>query len=505
MRTSNYKPKRRTAPRHESATRQMPRTHRSAPKARPSVTDDAQISLGPVDISRRQFLMGTAGIVAAAALIGGGVAMTSDGSGKAEASQGALTVPEDKVFTTEQCEYLEDTNRAVTLRTRASLPYGTTLTCCSDSVAACLVPTETADPLLKVGLLHLGSGNMTDALTNAVGSDEGFQILDARAHGGGMIWIETNMTSGAWRIYTTTLNGAAVGDPVKAFEADATRTLPTLAVSDGFAWWQTSPKDSSSKESSCIWRVPFGGNEDAAQMAHEAAAFACGLSPAGVGVASCAKVGQTGNTWQLIYLTDDADAENCMQDSLTLPSTMKPMDVSYGPNGFGFALDSIYSFGDGISNLGTYVPESEIPLTFAQAESDALAKMEEEIAESSGASAGELTDADRAKAAQMAEDAVCELYSAAEWFRFPRAPISAPAFSGNWVFVKSTNVVAAVDIANRKYVSIPTESATQGYGEYLASAGTANRMVTFANVDYTPMSAERIHECTVRVWEPLVI
>jgi hypothetical protein len=70
------------------------------------------------------------------------------------------------------------------------------------------------------------------------------------------------------------------------------------------------------------------------------------------------------------------------------------------------------------------------------------------------------------------------------------------------LFVKSTNVIAAVDLVEQKYVTIPTESATQGYGEYLATSGTSDRIVTFANVDYTPMSGERINECTVRVWEP---
>ena len=158
--------------------------------------------------------------------------------------------------------------------------------------------------------------------------------------------------------------------------------------------------------------------------------------------------------------------------------------------------------GDGISNLGTYTPATAVPLTVAQAEEDALAGMQAEAkaAAKDGADV-QLTDDQRASARAQAEDAVCELYSAAEWFRFPRAPVTPPAFAGNWVFVKSTNVVAAVNLDARKYMTITTESATQGYGEYLASMGTGSRVVTFANVDYTPMNGAQIRECTVRVWE----
>lgn len=458
-------------------------------------------SLADAGITRRQLFVGAAGIAVAAAVGGGAYALASGSGSTAEAAEASLSVPEEDVFTTEQCEYVEDATGLITLRTRASLPYGTILTACGDSVAACLVPTETADPLLQVGLLHLGSGNMTDALKSAVGSKEGFQILDARAHGGGLIWLESNLLTGQWRVYTTTLDGASVGEPAMAEERDETWQLPSLAVSDGFGWWQTAPKDSSDKTlSSALLRIPFGYPQDSAETVLESAGgFACDPAPAGTGIACAMKESRTGNTWQLIYVGDDSGE---ITDSLTMPSSMKPLDVSYGPNGFGFTFDSIYQVGGGISNLGTYTPADAISMTVAQAESDILDSMRAEAAAKAKDDAEvQLTEADVAKAKAQAEDAVCELYSAAEWFRFPRSPVTPPAFTGNWVFVKSTNVVAAVNLTARKYVTITTESATQGYGEYLASSGTSSRMVTFANVDYTPMNGEQIRECTVRVWE----
>ncbi len=445
--------------------------------------------------------MGAAGLVAAAAVAGGAYALTSSSKANADTSEESLTVPADKVFTTEQCEYMEDAKGFVSLRTRASLPFGTILTACSDSVAACLIPTEAADPLVQISLLHLGSGNLTPALKAAAGREEGFQILDARAHGGGLVWLESNLTTGQWRVYSTTLDGASVGEPIMAEERDGAWSLPSLAVSDGFAWWQTSPTDTKDKSlTSQLCRTPFGQGSDSVDIVAESpGGFACAPAPAGTGIASAISESRSGSVWTLIYADDEAGQ---ITDSLTMPATMKPQNVSYGPNGFGFTFDSIYQVGDGISNLGTYTPANPISLTVAQAEQDALAgiKSEREAAAKGNAEV-QLTDADYATAKAQAEDAVCSLYSAAEWFRFPRAPITPPAFTGNWVFVKSTNVVAAVNLDARKYVTITTESATQGYGEYLATSGTSSRIVTFANVDYTPMDGEQIRECTVRVWE----
>lgn len=490
---------------HHAKTAQLTHAQAFATPSRPSLAT----SSGPT-LTRRQFFAGAVGVIAAAALIGGVGTAVSAGSGhsQAGAGTGTLSVPENAVFTTENCEYVENTESMLTLRTRASLPYGATLTSCGDSVACCLLPTETANPLLQVGILHLGSGNLTTALKSAVSSDDGFQILDARAHGGGLVWLESNMLTGAWRVYSTTLDGARVGDPVMAAEGDASWTLPALAVSDGFAWWQTSPQDMTNASSSGqkadparLMRIAFGGASDTAETALEVSGgFSCVPAPAGAGVTTGIRAARgSANPWELAFIAD----EGGVADSLALPTPMKPQDVSYGPNGFGFSFDSIYSSGGGIANLGTYVPADPIDVTVSEAQSTAREQKLSELASKSKDGTAELSASQEEEADAEGKQAVCDRYSAAEWFRFPRSPVTSPAFSGNWVFVKSTNVVAGVDLTSRKYVTIPTESATQGYGEYLATDGTAGRIVTFANVDYTPMGGQQIRECTVRVWEPV--
>ena len=66
--------------------------------------------------------------------------------------------------------------------------------------------------------------------------------------------------------------------------------------------------------------------------------------------------------------------------------------------------------------------------------------------------------------------------------------------------MKSTGIVAAIDASGRRYFTIHPEYATQGYGEFLASSGARQRIVTYSNIDYTPLNKSRVFECNVRVW-----
>lgn len=72
----------------------------------------------------------------------------------------------------------------------------------NDTVAACLNPTEQASPLNTVSLLYLSSGNTATVLDAAQGSEEGFEILDARCSENGLVWTESNPYQSRWRVYT---------------------------------------------------------------------------------------------------------------------------------------------------------------------------------------------------------------------------------------------------------------------------------------------------------------
>lgn len=369
----------------------------------------------------------------------------------ASASMEPISVAADAVFTTDDCELLESTDGSLERIAQASLPYGTILWASDADIAACLLPSETSNPLTQVGLMSLSDGSMSKVLESAVGANEGFEIYDVRANASGMAWVEADILNGKWRLYSVRLKGRELaGTPQMTAEGDSDWSSPVLCVSGNNVFWQMSPKKGgqAADEPSTVMRAAFGSSADGADMLlATSGSFPCDMSPTASGVAVASLVAGKKSTYQLLHI-DGSGGETI--DQMVLPQTMKPTYVSYGENRFSFAFEGIYSTGDGISNLGTYTPASD----------DATG----------------------------------------DWFRFPRTPFTTPAWMGGWFMVKSTSAVAGVDPASKRYFTIKPENATQGYGEFLATQGSAERIVTYSNIDYTPLNGQRINECNVRIW-----
>lgn len=506
-------------------------------------------------LTRRNFLIGAGG-VAAAALVAGGVTFANKAAEQAniEAIQqvagdaaGAsttsgdvslLNVPDGSVFTTEQCTYIDNTADAIRAVSNASLPYGTILTSSSDDVATCLLPGETSSPLVQIGLLALGSGQLTTAISEPVGKDDGFQIYDARANSAGVVWTEADILNGLWRIYHAPLSNLSPGAPVLVAEGDGEWEMPRVAISGNYSFWQIVPNKQSesykpANAKSQLMRAPIGGGTDAAESVYEAkGSMACAPSASASGVAFVPRADISGTYYQLTHINSESGE---VTDCLILPQSMVPTEIAYGPNGFSFSFNGIYSYGGGIANLGTYTPASPVTLDVASATANAEAAIIDsnpalkqkaenaaanssattvadtasgEGAENAGASDGNvssldvsLSDEQRDLAKSRATEAVTDLYSAAQWFRFPRTPLTAPAWCGNWFIVKSTNVVAGVDLEGKRYFTLSSEGNGESYGEFLASTGNLGRFVTYANLDYTPINGTPVKECSVRVWE----
>lgn len=457
-------------------------------------------------ISRRGFILsalGTAGTcLAGAALLSNGnkpafasgaeeagAADVPDASGgnpaptKASLSTEALAVSSDSVFTTSDCEYVEDVTGELNLVSSIHLPYQTLLWAGDSDVAACLLPCDTSTPLTKLGLIALATGEYAVALDEPIGVAEGFQIFDVRANKDGAIWLESNVADNEWRIYTAPviLEGGAkapkLGEAALAASGNSDWYPPDLGVSGAFALWQISPDPDGacSEESSVIMRIGFGDSADNAKAVCEShGQFACAPSTTSIsdeawmaggtadenGGASdlhcivCAPRTSSSSTQYQLTLIDTSSGQ--IVETLILPASMRPAFIAYGKTGFSFAFDGIYSFGDGISGLGTYTCASN----------------------ANGDTSG----------------------TAGEWYRCDRSPYADPAWCGKWFAVKSSSAIALVDLIEKRYTTITPEHVTQGYGEFLVSSGTASRFVTYSNIDYTPIGGSQIRECNVRVW-----
>lgn len=473
----------------------------STPTLRGDVAEGYEVKLpngNEVLLTRRHFLYGAAGL-AALAVVGTGGYVVDQITGNSSSAAPTLTVNEDEVFTTDDCTLIENSNNAMQLVTVKELPYGTLVFASDDTWAACLIPTEEAKPLTQIGMLSLTSGTCNVLVKKAVGQDEGFEIYDARACYGGLVWAEADIMDGLWRIYSATTDGGSIGEPVLLEEGDANWEMPTIAASVGYAWWQLLPRldGEFSTENSKLKRAPFG-SANAEEVYLSKGRMCTPVYASAEGVVITPRAQTSGTYYQLTYI----NASGQPVDALVLPSSMRPIEAGYGPKGFNFAFDAIYNYGGGIANLGTYTSATASAVTAnvgasAAASAEAIAG-EDESASSADTSSGN----ESAKPASIEElvEKGAGKYSHGTWFRFPRTPTAGPAWCGKWLIVKSTTAVCGVDLENRQYFTLEVKSGSDDYGDYLATTGNRSRIVTYSNIDHVPLEGDPQKCCLVRVW-----
>lgn len=419
-------------------------------------------SNGELLLTRRHFLFGALGVGALAAIGGGASVIIKKKQDEAASAVTVLEVPSTSMTTLKTPDgsglftLIEDTGIRMGTTGRFELPYGTLVWANDDTVAACLLPTAEAKPLTQVGLLSLGSGNLSTVLEKAVGQDEGFDIYDVRASASGLVWTEADIFDGIWRVYTASTDGATIGEAHLVDEGDALWEMPSIAAVGKFAFWQVMPKadgDMSAEDSLVKRTTMSSGSSEVVYTSHGrlctppyALADSVVITP---------RAETTGTYYQLTHL-DAASGE--VLDTMVLPRAMKPLEAGYGDTGFSFSFDAIYNYGDGISNLGTYTPTTRV------------------------------TDGD---------------YSGAPWFCFNRAPSAPPAWCGKYFMVKSSRTVCGIDLNTNEYFALQPDNGADDYGEYLASTGSGDSIVTYANIDDKPIGGDAKKYCLVRTWTPL--
>ena len=403
---------------------------------------------GKFSLTRRQLLIG-AGVVGVAA-VGAGVASVVGGSDDEDVP--TLEVAEDAVFTLEDipAENTLEGNGPMQLTGEFTLPYGTLVWATPGaSQAACLLPTESASPLTQVGLLSLSDGTYEIVLEGPASGERGFDIYEARCDDEGIIWTEANCLTGQWRVYQATHRRSAIGSPVLVDQGDSDFEIPSLAIAGGRAFWQVLPDANgpASTEDSLLKAASFG-QSDVAEMWRSTGRMSTPPYSTGDGIVITPRL-SVGGVYHQLTLIDAASGQ--MRDSLTLPASMKPLEAGYVNGRFTFSFDGWYSYGDGISQIGTYVPVDE-----------------------NGANGG-------------------------QWFRFGRTPTAAPAWAGPLLIVTSTRSVAGVDVASRTMFTLECPDGCDDFGEYLAVTGTTDTLVTYIGMPAEAGSDEEGHTL-VRVW-----
>lgn len=462
--TRNARPKSRHAstrtrtPQRVGNVRTSGGTHR-APKSR---TLDKQVVEIPIErgkmiITRRHLIYGAVAVVAVAAVGVGSSALKSATSSQEDEEVSVLDVKPANVTTADDIQQVEATS-CVSQIGDYKLTYGTMVWCNDDDLAVCLVPCDTGKPLNKIDLLWLGSGNTATLLEQAAGTDDGFEILDVRATSNGIIWVESDILEGAWRIYTATLtSGGTLGTAVLADEGDGNWELPSIAIAGTYAFWQILPNSQGSNATSnSLLKKARVGSKSVETVWESKGRMATSPYTTDNRVIITPRADKNGSIYYQLTALDVAT--NDVVDFISLPTSMKPLEAGYSNNGFTFAFDAIYDNETGIANLGTYAPETK---------------------------------------------ATGDNYSNVPWFRWARTPRCAPANCGDFLIVKSTSAVCGVNMDTKTYFALDVETGSADYGDMLASAGSRNTFVTYANVVSKPLEGESTQYCHVRVWTAL--
>ncbi|MDO5041931.1 MAG: hypothetical protein Q4D92_00255 [Slackia sp.] len=402
---------------------------------------------GERTITRRQLLIGAAGLGALVVVGAGAQAVTK--AKEAASAVDTLEVSSDAVTLLSAGSYSAlEGDAPLALAGEYKLPYGTLVWANCDSYAACLLPTEGSTPLTQAGIVSLSDGAVATVLAEPASTERGFDIYDVRCDNRGMVWVEANCLTGEWRVYQATHSGNAIGTPVLADSGTSDYDVPFIAAAGGRAFWQVMPDSTgaASTEASLLKSAAFGSS-DVREDWRSTGRMATPIYSTGDGVVVTPRVDATGVYHQLTLI--DA-ASGTMKDSMTLPAGMKPLEAGYVEGRFTFSFDAGYSQQEGLSSIGTYTPIDE------------------------GGASG------------------------SEWFCFDRNPTAAPAWTGTYFIVKSTRTVSGVDFASGTYFSLPCPSGCDDYGDYLASSGSVNSLVTYVAM---PASGETEAHTLLRVWK----
>lgn len=403
-------------------------------------------------VTRRQLLFGAAGAVA---VVGVGIAASQYIDLREDTSQvETLKVPASATFDLESATLVEDASSMLVNTGNFDLTYGSMLWANTDTLAACLLPTETAHPLTQVALLNLETGNMYTVLEQAASHAEGFDIYDVRASEASIIWTEANLLTQMWRTWCApVIDGASIGDPHLLEESDNNWDIPSLAAVGNKVFWQMLPntQGNASTENSRLMQAEIANPTPSLVLASEGR-MATPLYADSAHLVVSPRLQAQNVYYELTYL--DAQTSEVL-DTLVLPQSMRPLEAAYGKSGFMFSFDNLYTSNDGLSNIGTYFP----------------------------------------KVSTKPAD-----YNNTQWFVFGRTPTAAPCWCGNTAVVKSRTSICPVNPDTGEYAAIDVESGADDWGEYLASSGMRNKILTYTNIDYTALDGKTTKKCLARTW-----
>lgn len=377
-------------------------------------------------VSRRTLFKGTAAAGAALtaiSLVGCG----SDG-GAANVSGEPQVITDDSKITN-VTEDFGGVGNTLTAQYEWDLPLGTVPFHCEGSWAALLEAPASARTINTLGIISLASGNTSTLVSEPiVGKTHAFH--DVRCSEQVYAWVEMDYAAGAWVLIAQALeNGVLVGDPVELDKGDVDWEPARFTATGSSVIWQKMPFATGAKSSEfshCyLWNV---GDEKGKDLYESPGRFATWPRVSDGYLTIAPRVNSDDGTYYGLTALD-LQNNNKVTAQLVMPETVSPFEAVFMGESFAFSVEANYGYGGSLGNMGTFIGDSGGPFVYLS-----------------------------------------------------REPLACVTGKGSLYVIKAQSSHFVVDTSAQTYAILTAPDKALDFGDYPASEGTTDRLVTYATV-----------------------
>lgn len=381
---------------------------------------------GPHGVSRRTVLKGTAAAgvaLTAISLVGCG----SDDNASSVSGEPQVITDDSKIINV--AEDYEGVDTTLSAQFEWDLPLGTVPFHCEGSLAALLEAPASARTVNTLGIISLASGDTSTLVTEPV-MGKTYAFHDVRCSERVYAWVEMDYATGAWVLIAQALeNGTLVGDPVELDEGDADWEPARFTAAGSSVIWQKMPFATGAKSaefSLCyLWNV---GDEKGRELYESPGRFATWPHVSDGYLTIAPRINSEDGTFYGLTALD-LQNNNKVAAQLVMPETVSPFEAVFMGGSFAFSVEANYGYGGSLGNMGTFIGNSGGPFVYLS-----------------------------------------------------REPLACVTGKGNLYVIKAQSSHFVVDTGAQTYAILAAPDKALDFGDYPASEGTTDRLVTYATV-----------------------
>ena len=382
-------------------------------------------------LTRRRFVGGAAAgaaTLAAISLVGCTDGSSSEGSEDTTEATGEPQVITDESQVVDVTDEYENVDTEFTATYTWTLPLGTVLFHSEGSWCAAMFAPESALYVNTLGVVSIAEGT-TATLVEEPLNGSGYDFYDVRCGSGVFAWVEENFLTCDWMLIAQEFSeGALVGDPVELDSGDEDWEPAKFATTGSSVIWLKMPLasgDASTENSHCYrWTV---GSSSGKELYESPGRFATAPRVSDGILTITPRVNASEGTYYGLTAMDLADAS--VTERLVMPSSVKPFEATYMNGQFAFSVEANYDSGGALGNMGSYLGNEGGP-----------------------------------------------------FITLSREPLACVVGKGTQYYIKVKSSHYVVDTDAETYAVLSAPSNTMDYGDYPASEGTTDQLVTYATL-----------------------